>query len=86
MILFIWSSVRLDDFIAFFLTSDKSLNCSKCFAILVKYVTKSLFFVSIPTCCNRLSVIGPKQQSYAVGVPIVIQANLSRPAPISMIC
>ena len=86
MILFICSSERPADFIAFFLTSDKSLNCSRCFAILVKYVTKSSSFVSIPACCSRLLVMGPKQQSYAVGVPIVSQANLSKPAPISIIC
>ena len=86
MILLICSSERPDVFIAFFLTSDKSLNRSRCFAISVKYVTKSSSLASIPTCCNRLLVIGPKQQSYAVGVPIVSQANLSRPAPISIIC
>ena len=51
----------------------------------VKYATSFGSCKSHPIPSNNFVIDGPKQQSYAVGVPIVIHENLSRPAPMSII-
>ena len=85
MILLTWASVRFADVTACLLTVCKSSYVSRFLAMAVKYLASIAESGSIPVFSNRWSVIGPKQQSYAVGVPFVIHANLSRPAPISII-
>ena len=67
------------------LRASPSPTLSMFFAMPVKYATSFGSCKSHPIPSNNFVIDGPKQQSYAVGVPIVIHENLSRPAPMSII-